>query len=237
MLKNIFFSDLESFRFERKFHIDSLDLHQVEIMLKEHSFMFSEVYYERMVNNIYFDTVDFQHYFENINGVSRRLKVRIRWYGNLFGIIHHPTLELKLKHNHHVGKLLYPLKSFTLDEDFSINKARLLFQESNLTRHSLEYLKTLEFSLLNSYRRKYFLSANKKYRVTLDTNLRMHKINPHSNNFLFKTVASQSVIFELKYNQSDDKPIETITNYFPFRLTRSSKYAFGLERLEGQMGQ
>jgi SPX domain protein involved in polyphosphate accumulation len=42
--------------------------------------MFIEKYPMRVVNNIYFDTIDFSSYQSNIDGASNRSKVRIRWY-------------------------------------------------------------------------------------------------------------------------------------------------------------
>ena len=85
------------YRYERKFFIDNLTIEKIESIVRLNSFVFSEIYSSRYINNIYFDTYSFSNYFDNVDGLSDRFKVRIRWYGELFGIINEPKLEIKLK--------------------------------------------------------------------------------------------------------------------------------------------
>lgn len=231
---NILFSNIKHFRCERKFYIEGLTRKEVETILRFHPAIFKEIYYKRSVNNIYFDSFNLQHYFDNVSGVDKRLKVRIRWYGNLFGFIEKPTLELKLKHNLHAGKLFYPLKPFTLDNSFSIDVIHKIFNESSLHGVLKLRLKELKFSLLNNYNRKYFLSSNSKYRITIDTDMQAFKLAPYQNNFLSKSTNYTTTILELKYDNSYDEFTDSITNYFPFRITRSSKYVDGIVRLHIQ---
>lgn len=197
-------------------------------MLKLHPAIFKEIYHERRVNNIYLDSFDLRYFFENINGISRRLKVRIRWYGELFGTIKDPVLELKLKHNLHVGKLSYPLIPFTMNNDLSINTMHEVFRKSSINEHLRLHLKELHFSLLNSYQRKYFLSADRKYRATVDSNIQVYKLSPYYNNFLYKSEKYSNTIIELKYNEPNDMFIDEITNHFSFRMTKNSKYINGI---------
>ena len=85
-----------NYRFERKFTIpDSYNLKHVESLIKRNTFLFREVFHERQVNNIYFDTAAYNDYFDNVLGVSDRKKIRIRWYGDTFGAIKKPKLEIK----------------------------------------------------------------------------------------------------------------------------------------------
>lgn len=230
-MKNFFFPDVRHFRYERKFHINGLTREEVEMMLKFHPAVFREIYHQRNVNSIYFDLFNFQHYLDSINGADRRLKVRVRWYGDRFGAIEKPMLEIKLKHNLHVGKLLYSLKPFSLDGDFSIDVMHKIFRESSLHDATRLHLMELNFSLLVSYTRKYFLSADKQYRITIDTNMQTHRLMPRRNSFLYRSTDRHSVILELKYNRAHDEFIESITNYFPFRMTKSSKYVDGITKV------
>jgi len=230
-MKNFSFLNLKNFRYERKFCLEGISAKDIEPMLRLHPAIFKEIYYERMVNNIYLDSIDLRSFFDNINGVSKRLKVRIRWYKDTFGLIKEPVLELKLKHNLHVGKLNYPLVPFMMDKFFSIDTIREVFEKSSLSGHLKFHLKELNFSLLNSYHREYFLSADKKYRITLDYDLQTYKLLPHYNNFLYKLKRQNTTIIELKYNESNNIFADEITNYFSFRLTRSSKYVDGIASL------
>ena len=230
-MRDFLFSGFKNFRYERKFYIEGLRREEAEAILKSHPAIFREIYYERDVNNIYLDSFDFQHYLDNVNGADRRLKVRIRWYGQLFGLIKSPTLELKLKHNLHVGKLLYPLKPFALGDIFSIGVIRGALEESTFPEIVRLHLAGLNAPLLNTYSRKYFLSSDSEYRVTVDTGMKAYELTPYQNNFLHTSADYNNVIIELKYNNPHDKFVDGITNYFPFRMTRSSKYVDGLARL------
>ena len=87
--------NFEDGRYERKFVIRELDVEGVEQIIKSHPSLFSEIFHERVVNNIYFDSWNMGSYSDNIEGNPQRLKIRIRWYGELFELIKKQVLELK----------------------------------------------------------------------------------------------------------------------------------------------
>ena len=58
------------YRFEHKFLISDFSEDEVESIIKLHPALFSERFYRRSVNNIYFDSPNFKNYFDNVNGVS-----------------------------------------------------------------------------------------------------------------------------------------------------------------------
>ena len=59
---------MNEWRFERKFVIDNMTFQQIEDFVLENSFLFSEIYNKRKINNIYFDDIKFSAYHENIEG-------------------------------------------------------------------------------------------------------------------------------------------------------------------------
>ena len=70
--------------------------------------------------------------------------------------------------------------------------------------HNLD-LPFLSPSLMNSYQRSYYLSYDKKYRITVDNNLLFYSINPISN--YFKTLTDEyKVVIESKYAKKKPKP-------------------------------
>ena len=146
-------------RYERKFLISHLSKFEVESIVRLHPAIFSEIYYQRYVNNIYFDTISLSSYKENLGGISERTKVRIRWYGDTFGLIKEPVLELKIKKGFLGSKLRYPLVSFYLDENYSLEVQKDLFTRADIPAVLAERLKQLRFAVLNHYTRKYFQSA------------------------------------------------------------------------------
>ena len=90
---------------------------------------------------------------------------------------------------------------------------------------------SLKPSLLNRYLRKYYESCDGKYRITVDTDQSFYLVNSHGNFFLNKIADNNTVILELKYNHDYDSGASYITTKFPFRLTKSSKYVTGVERV------
>ena len=229
---NSILDSIQNFRYERKFHVTELTDQEMDVLIRHHPSLFNEIYQERNVNNIYFDTLDKQSYMDNKDGLTRRLKVRIRWYGELFGKVEQPVLEFKVKHNLHIGKLSYPLKSFVFNEDIALSSLRRIMEESDLPAVICMHLKQLDFSLVNRYRRKYFLSADRRFRLTKDLDLEVLRIAPFGNIFIEKIKDDRSIILELKYTHAQEEEAEAVTRHFPFRATRSSKYVNGIERLE-----
>jgi len=97
------------FRYERKFMVSELDSHQIENLIKHNPEIFSENFYQRRINSIYFDSFNLKNYFDNLSGNAQRLKVRIRWYGKTFGLIKNPLLEIKIKNNYLGKKIRFKL--------------------------------------------------------------------------------------------------------------------------------
>ncbi|MFC1690846.1 polyphosphate polymerase domain-containing protein [Nanoarchaeota archaeon] len=218
-------------RYERKFVIEELDKQEVESIIKHNPGMFSEIYHERVVNNIYLDSESLENYNDNLIGMGQRLKVRIRWYGETRGLVKKPVLEIKIKSNELGTKRSFPLKPFKVDKNLSLSFIiEKVISESNLPLDVIEHLKSLKFALLNKYKRKYFSSHDKKYRMTLDFDLEFYTIHQHSNPFI-ERIKSDFVILEVKYSKSDDDGAENIINNLPFRLTKSSKYVSGIDEL------
>ena len=98
--------------FERKFVIDNMTFQQIEDFVLENSFLFSEIYNKRKINNIYFDDIKFSAYHENIEGLSDRKKYRLRWYGDFYGEVKNPVLELKIKKASLGKKIRFDIKNF-----------------------------------------------------------------------------------------------------------------------------
>ena len=92
-----FFVKEQNARYERKFLIESFDITELEQVVKENSFLFSEIFHERKVNNIYLDSCELDSYHHNESGISNRVKYRVRWYGKFFGLIKKPSFTPSIK--------------------------------------------------------------------------------------------------------------------------------------------
>lgn len=224
-------SDL--YRYERKFIASPLTVHEIEALIKWHPAMFSEIYTERYVNNIYFDTCSMENYYANIDGVQHRTKCRIRWYGALFGMVEQPVLELKIKSGLLGRKEIFSLPSFSLDENFHMDMIEETFRNSDIPDTIIPYMWSLHPILLNRYRRKYYQSADQNYRITVDSDLEFYLIHDCNNHFLHRVVDNTNVVVELKYNFDADDLADKIATYFPFRISKSSKYVTGIQTCYG----
>ena len=222
-----------NYRFERKFTIpDNYSLNTVIQYIKKNSFLFREVFHQRQVNNIYFDTPKYNDYFDNVLGVSDRKKFRIRWYGDTFGKIEKPVLEIKIKKGLVGDKWSYKLKPFTLDNNFTNETIKEVFKTSDLPVPIYESSKDKIPTLLNSYNRRYYMSADNRFRITVDFDLLYYNIDKQFNNFKFAPNKDENKIVELKYSLEDDSLANAVSTQFPFRLNKNSKYVNGVNTLK-----
>lgn len=224
------YTSLKKSRYERKFVVSQLSKADIEQIVKNHPAVFSEIFHERFINNIYLDTPNLMSYVDNNVGKSHRKKVRIRWYGDLFDDIQHPILEFKLKTGALGDKHSFPLEPFILNESFSIDCLKENLLNSNLPDWVINEILILEPSLLNRYSRKYFQTIDKNYRLTIDSKLEYHDISRRNNNFIKHDINYIDNIIELKYENNKDNKADFITNNLPFRMTKSSKYVNGIEK-------
>ena len=87
------------------------------------------------------------------------------------------------------------------------------------------YLLQLRVSSLNNYFRQYYVSADKKFRLTLDFDLcfcKPEKLIERDNS---------NCILELKYDYEYDDDARNVSAELPFRMTKSSKHTMGIEKL------
>lgn len=220
---------ISEFRYERKFFISDLSKYEVESIVKLHPVSFTEIYTKRCVNNIYFDSFSLINLSDNIEGVSDRIKIRIRWYGPLFGYIEKPRLEIKIKKGQLGMKKVIPIQPFVLNEN--TNFSNIILSIKNLSEILKIDLNCIRPTLMNRYSRKYYQSNDKKYRITIDSEQSFYQLKKVNNFYLNRYNDNDSVILELKYNKNFDDGARLITSFFPFRITKSSKYVTGLQKV------
>ena len=92
-------------RYEYKMVVENLILEEARNIILHNPVSFFERYPMRKVNNIYFDTNDLSNYYNSLSGISRRSKLRFRWYGEPTHSIS-GSLELKEKKGMLISKTL-----------------------------------------------------------------------------------------------------------------------------------
>jgi hypothetical protein len=140
-------------------------------------------------------------------------------------------LEYKIKKGLLGNKVSYALNRFVLDTDFDKNQISQALDRDTIPLSVKEEVGSLKPTLLNSYIRSYYLSADKKFRITIDHQLTYYKIVYSGNTFLNKKTDLNATILELKYDSVYEEEAKEVGSAFPFMLTKNSKYLQGLERV------
>jgi len=189
-------------------------------------------YPARYINNIYLDTNDYSHYWDNVEGLSKRIKVRIRWYGDSMGSVNSPVLEFKIKDNMLGSKVSFPMSSITVDSSLTIEQIHEQFKVLPIANPIKAYLLTLRLSIMNRYHREYFTSQDGDFRFTVDSDLSFTELSNRENYFTNKIEYAYSKVLELKYDSDLDSRASIVSRAIPFRMTRSSKYVIAMQLLK-----
>jgi len=217
------------YRCERKFFISAMEKREVELLVGLHPGMFSEIYHERYINNLYFDFYGMKSYFDSVNGLNRRAKIRIRWYGEMFGFIDEPRLEIKIKEGTQGKKLIFPLDPILLQEKVDVDNIFYTLKKTGIPQYIQPSLLLSRPILLNRFRRKYYLSADRDFRITIDSGLTFYNLSGDRVFCTRGTADMLTTILELKSDYANEDRMPAIAGYFPFRPDKFSKYVKGVE--------
>ena len=214
-------------RYEMKFIANSIEYYRVLNWIRQHSSYFKTEYPDRQVNNIYFDTYNYNSYCENIYGSSLKSKVRFRWYGNSIEP-KNGSLEIKCKRNQLNWKLIYKVQNDQHKYNGDWKEIWLKI------RHGLPYeakiwLETYPVPvLINRYKRQYFASHDNKIRVTLDNDLVIYdQTRKRKPNYYSKSNLPKVLILEIKFSKELKDHIVNLLTDIPLRASRFSKYVSG----------
>ena len=201
-------------RLEKKFVFLPGDNRKIEI-LKIEGF-FKKIYYKRRVNSIYYDTIDLNCLWDNINGFSNRDKYRVRWYDYINNS--EVFFEKKKKINQATQKTKISLGKFKNHEDLNIFLKSKDFVNSIFKITALNLVQVLTVS----YSRDYYIDNKKKLRITFDENIKTHQ--NFEGNF-FKNLANiDNNILEFKYLLEDSDYVRQKMYNLNFNL-RNQKFS------------
>ena len=197
--------------------------------------------FQYTVRSVYFDTPSFDFYFEKIEGIKNRKKVRLRGYdedgpeGTVF-------LEIKRKYDIPIVKYRSPLK---------FGHALEIFREHNLNGYAIEKFSSVEgyenskrffyqvFSknlrpvVLVVYEREPYLNKfDKTVRITFDKNLRGLGFPALENLYSEEDLASalhNKFIMEVKFNNTFPNWLNPVISKFGLRRQSASKYVMTMD--------
>ena len=220
-------------RYEIKFVANFYTLPKILAWIKSNNHGFYNEYPDRKVNNIYFDTYDYTAYASNLSGESTRKKVRYRWYGE--GEINSGQLEVKNKKNKLGWKDTYKICHNPFENNVSWRKV-IKHINHELPDEAKHILKIYNFPVIsNSYSRCYFISQDKKIRLTIDTNQKAYDQRYKSNpNFKVQSRLLDTFVLEFKFENKNRQIVSSLLNGLPIRVSRHSKYMNCLNSVSGR---
>jgi len=196
---------------------------------------------EYTVRSIYFDSPAFDFYFEKVEGIKNRKKVRMRGYDQ-HSLTDKVFLEIKRKYEIPIVKFRAPIQ---YNEAMQVFKEKSLngFENSNiLDQKKIENTKRFFYQIFSNnlrpvvlvvYEREAYLSKfDKTVRVTFDKSLRgapypaLEELYDESS---LLPVMHNFFIVEVKFNKSFPKWMAPILANYDLKRRSASKYVFTMD--------
>ena len=194
---------------------DNLKRHEIKFILNQkekinfvNNSNLKILFPDRIVESVYFDTKDLKLFSLSEEGITPRIKIRIRGYDN--GELN--NLEIKTTRNYHREKIV--LRDFKFD-NFNLHNNLKKFGINNIVE------KKIRVKYLRSY---YELSG--VGRITMDRNIEFFYPNRNSHNS--KKIGQIILEVKIQSDKIDKNKIERIIN---LKESRFSKYCEGINIL------
>jgi len=211
-----------SLRREIKFVANEVFSNEIVAWIATSKLFLHKQFQDRTVNNIYYDTYKYDAYTDNLDGISKRTKLRYRWYGQSLAPCD-GQLELKKRENTFGFKKTQIVKGLNISNSHRLLSLALRSSVPNSWLPFVDYYS--EPVILNRYRRSYYLSKCKQVRVTVD---REHSVFDQrlSNiiNISKKSNTVQYIILEVKFHPDLTEYVSEMIADIPMRISRNSKY-------------
>ena len=222
-------------RIEKKYTFDLNNYNILVDQIINSKFLFIKKYKKRIVNSIYLDNEFMQNYSDNLSGISKRSKIRLRYYNEDLEIKTNLNnkfnLEVKIKNNQVVNKKIHSL-SLPSNILKKIDNKLIIFLLKKAPILIRPFISEQTLSTIGiTYNREYFESKIFNLRCTIDTNLKFWK--PHNvdllNNKKIFSYNTEYGVLEMKFPHNDkrisnEKFDDLINHITP---SRHSKYSVG----------
>jgi len=223
---------LNNERSETKILLTGVDKSILEQYVYSIPYSIKKCFTDRYVNSIYYDTLNYNAFNDNLSGVSNRYKTRLRWYNNINNSKNF-FLEFKIKQGAIGTKHIIPLE-LNLDlasikhSEITDNVSNLLNDNDNILFNYCSHNPVV----LVRYERSYYESITYNIRLTIDHKIKYfpQQYSINLNNTLYSRTHNY-IILELKYISSDSEVVSDIVQYLPYRVTKSSKYVLGVNSI------
>jgi hypothetical protein len=217
-------------RCERKYPLSVAEILELRWWQRSQGHGFERSYPPREVNNVYFDSPDWDSYTDNLSGTSGRTKCRLRWYGDLRAA---DAAIFEVKHRRHaIGskqRQRVPIEELGLA---SLPIGRLYGRLRPLLPADLRLWLDQGHRpvLYDRYRREYY-ATSAGIRMTIDTSIVYALLHGGPLGGLRLVPGAVQAVLEVKHRFEQRGEVEEALRHLPFRATRCSKYALGVDQL------
>ena len=215
-------SHLNDYRHELKIPLQRGQLAEFESWLRSSGLRLQEQFPDRQIHSVYLDTAALDDYQDNVAGISRRGKVRMRWYNDATKDM---VLELKNKRGRLANKLVVNLSNPKGETPFDRRITERLLRSTERSSTLARQLHLFPSLYVHYYRSYYEIAPN--IRMTLDRQIRYRKLYPVISQAITASVVE--TVVEFKYPASEAKKVSQLLQGMPARVFRHSKYVVGID--------
>jgi len=214
-------------RRETKYLLPHADIGKLRSLLKGNTRRLVHNEPVSTVRSIYFDDALLSDCQANLDGISHRKKVRLRWYDSL-----RPRevlfFEIKWRNNRVTGKHRLELRSQQNLGTLSYSQIYNALIEILPPQHTADLLKRSDPVVIVEYSREHFISADGLLRITLDYNLKFYDQTGKQSIFTsFPLLMHDFLVMEVKGPEENLQEVKELLHPFSPRMGPCSKYVHG----------
>ncbi|OGK26601.1 hypothetical protein A3C28_03795 [Candidatus Roizmanbacteria bacterium RIFCSPHIGHO2_02_FULL_39_9] len=184
------------------------------------------------VSSVYLETLNMTSYLDKLNGLSKRLKLRVRWYPSGTHLFN--TLELKYKIYDKLVKKRFPVDTNTLKK-ILLNDHEQTGKDCSDGIQKFILLKKANamypFIRIDYIRRAYVGKVDKNVRITFDQDIRCCRYVDFQSLPTIPSLPSRSVIMEIKSHGYFPTWLTYIIKKYGLQRAAISKYVSSVQRL------
>ena len=223
-------SDLERRR-EMKFLLRGADVGKLRRLLESNGRR--QIHNEQVstVRSVYFDDLKLSSCHDNLDGVGRRRKVRLRWYDALQPA-HDFFFEIKWRDSNVTGKHRVQIRSAEPLSSLPYTAIANELFESLPVQHIRDFAISAEPIVIVQYKREHFTSHDGCLRITLDYDLAFYnQTGKRSISTSFVERMDGFVLLEGKVPLGRESELKRLLHPFHPRADSCSKYVLGCQML------
>jgi len=218
---------MSGYRYEMKFVLNESQLSHLFNLAKQNGF--KRHFPKRTVNSLYFEDFKFSSVKDNISGISKRKKLRLRWYDKDNTS---PSLEIKKRLGRIGNKIKIKTSFINGDEVEKMNSNEIKKVLNRNLNNKNQFLidPNLHPLLLVRYDREYFISSQ-GLRLTIDKNICFSSVSKFNSIKTKKKFNYNKKIVEIKFPIEQKQTLIKILKKTDLIPTRHSKYLVGITKL------